>query len=89
MVESNECPVGHYTSNPLLSFEVLVDNKVLDSSSIHHDDVGHGKNLGQQRRGKQCRMLNDNKWAFVLVRDPKCAQEAVSGLPDYLAIVAL
>ena len=45
VVQSNECPVSHNSGDSLIASEVLVDDKVFDSSRIHQDNIRHRKDL--------------------------------------------
>ncbi len=84
MIEGDESPVGHNTGYTLFALVVLTDDKVFYRGSVHHYDIGEGKNLGENGRCEEGGMLDDDKGTFILKRNPEFGEESVGGLTDDL-----
>ncbi|GAO45759.1 hypothetical protein G7K_0011-t1 [Saitoella complicata NRRL Y-17804] len=79
VVEGDEGPVGDTSGNTETLLGTAGD-QVLNSGSVEQLDVGELQDLGQEGRGQQGSVLDDNVVTLVLVRNANGVEELVGGL---------
>jgi len=85
MVECDQSPVGDNSRDTLLAFVVFMDDEVLDSGGVHHNDVGHSKDTREEGRSEESGVFHDDICTFVLVWHFNFPEEPVGRFTDDLA----
>lgn len=88
VVKGYECPISDDTTNPLtLGFRVRMDDEIFHRCGVYEDNIWKCEGFGEEGRGEERSVLNDNEVTFVLIFDPELTEEAVCGLTNDLSWV--
>lgn len=79
MMHSYERPVGDHTSNPQ-SILGLASDQILNRRGVEQLDIRESKNLREQRRGEERRVLHHYEVAFILVWHANVTKESIGRL---------
>ena len=79
VVHRDQGPVGNHTGDAhiIRPGNLTTGNEVLDGGGVEKLDVGELEHLGQDSRGKEGCMLDDDKVALVLEGNANLGQECI------------
>ena len=83
VIEGDEGPVGNDAGDAESAVGLRTGDEVFDAGGIEELDVGKGEDFGHEGGGEEGGVLDDDKVAFVVVRDTDVAEEGVGGFAHH------